>query len=147
MSKAIRTAVHNREAKILHMLLAAAEEEQQRLWAQQRWNCAPLLGHAAAFGSIAGVSILLRAGAGENGGGKENRASDLIGDAFDHGIRPAQEAAIARTLRRGPAYRARSMAWPAEVAGASGRASRAPLDVRIFRPGSDDRFFATRFNR
>lgn len=144
VSKAIRTAVRKREARMLHMLLATAEgEKQQELWARQRSSDTPLLSQAAEAGSLAVVNVLLRAGAQENEGGPGNRPSECI--RFTGRINPPQEAAIVRMLRRGPAYRARPRAWPTG-AGASGRAAKPPLDVRIFWP-QGRRFFATRFNR
>lgn len=152
ISKAIRTAVRKGEARILQMLLgAAAEEEEERaLWAQEVSGGVPLLSHAAAAGSLAVVNILLRAGAREDAGLAGDRPSECIGAALAGGIDAAQGEAVARTLRRGPAYRARSSAWPAEAGADGGGATRpaAQLGVRIFRPDGGRRgVFTTRFSR
>ena len=66
-----------------------------------------------------------------------------------------KEVAIRRMLRQGPAYRARSWAWPAEEADCGGcagggavvssppAAPKAPVSARVLRPKSDRRFFVT----
>lgn len=145
ISKAIRTAVRKGEARILHRLLGVVEEEKRALWAREISGGVPLLSHATAAGSLGAVNILLRAGARENVGLAGNRPGECIGAALAGRVGPAQGAAIARTLSRGPAYRARSRAWPVE-AGVESGSTRAPLGVRVFRTGGRG-VFTTRFSR
>lgn len=131
ISKAIRTAVRKGEARILHRLLGVVEEEKRALWAREISGGVPLLSHATAAGSLGAVNILLRAGARENVGLAGNLPGECIGAALAGRVDPAQGAAIARTLSRGPAYRARSRAWPVEVGVESG-STRAPRGVPFF---------------
>lgn len=63
----------------------------------------PLLSHATAAGSLAVVNILMGAGPRENAGATGNRPGECIGAALAGRANPTQEAAIARTLSRGPA--------------------------------------------
>ncbi|CAM9469429.1 unnamed protein product [Laminaria digitata] len=158
---ALYTALVYRQAIILQMLLEAGEEDAPIwggdgapvLWANIECNQKSLLHHAAGFCCPASVSVLLAEGADE---AARNSAGRLPRDAIGVGLGREQlpmdrgkEVAIRRMLRQGPAYRARSWAWPAREAGGGGgggggavvssqpAAPNAPVGVRIFRPESD----------
>lgn len=122
-----------------------------------------MLHFAAEFTSLGAVKLLLAAGADE--AAVDNHGAlprDVIGTAqpeFGPPIEsdPTNEAAIARVLKRGPAFRARSWAWPAggvsEPRAGYSSATMIPLSklrvravgVLFNRPRS--RVFTTRFAR
>ena len=165
-------------ARILGMLFRVEGEARQKRWARQMAGNVPILHHAIMYGSLATVHVCLAAGADE-------RFVTPTGVRADRVIRPAPpsankpvelRAAIGRMLRRGPAFRARSWAWPVTVdadgiggapaeskknsatltvgADGVGAPSTEPLkpsgtlttSVRVFRP-RDDRLLSTRFAR
>lgn len=111
---AIWTATREGHAKILHMLLAAAGEGTRRQWATQPYNESTLLHCATSVGSLSATSVLLSAGADETAR-DQNRdcARDVVCARFQ--VNLATRAVIFRTLLRGPAYRARSWAWPTKA--------------------------------
>ncbi|CAN0499456.1 unnamed protein product [Ectocarpus sp. 12 AP-2014] len=109
--KAIWTATRKGHAKILHMLLAVAGEETRRQWATMPFNESTLLHCATSVGSLSVTSVILSAGADETARDQYGDfAKDVICARFQ--VNPATRAAIFRTLLQGPAYRARSWAWP-----------------------------------
>ena len=83
----------------------------------------PLLHLAAKYCSLRATHALLSADAdehyvvrGDNCWSEDNRASDVVGEwqESDEGD-ATRESALRRMLQRGPAFRARSWAWPAEA--------------------------------
>lgn len=135
-------------ARILSMVLAAEGEERQTYWANRKIILGrPMLNMAAAYGILANVQVLLAAGAYEAMRDPEDStASDVIGMMHPPGVLdPREEAAIDRELQRGPAYRARSWAWPIEETGV-GAAAAGPLDAQITRPRSQ-KFFTSLIGR
>ena len=148
---AIFGAIQHRQTKILQLLLAADGSEKRSHWANIKVDGKRLLHHAAGYyWCPAAVNILLAAGADEAALDSMGRIPrDTIG--VDVGkeqpmMNGGNEVAIRRMLEHGPAYRARSWAWPAEETGdalvSSPQASpKAPVNVRIFRSKSDRKFF------
>lgn len=113
---------------MLRMILTAGGAGQIRRWARCTYLGRRLLNYAAGHNSLAAVDVLLQAGAIETEVDAHGRdAIDAVGshigasNSVEHiparqgppKVRdPAKEALIRRVLRRGPAYRARSWAWP-----------------------------------
>lgn len=148
---ALYSAVRYHQAKILWLLLGAHGEDRRSEFANANLNEQQLLHCGAGFCSVAAVSVLLASGADEAvRDAKERLPQDIIGadPRRERSMSRGQELAVRRMLGRGPAYRARSWAWPTEGAdkascGDDGEAVvSSPPAVRIFRPGSDRRFFA-----
>lgn len=145
---AIFGAVQQRQTKILQLLLAADGAEKRSHWANIKVDGKRLLHHAAGcYWCPAAVSVLLAAGADEAALDSMGRIPrDTIGvdvgkeqPTMDRG----KEVAIRRMLAHGPAYRARSWAWPAKeasdtIASSPQAASKAPVHVRIFRSTKGD---------
>ncbi|CAM9680132.1 unnamed protein product [Ectocarpus fasciculatus] len=120
-------ATRRGKARILRLVLAAEGQERQEHWARHRLVLGrPLVYLAAAYGVLANVKVLLAAGAVETDTDPDGyAASEVIGAQLTSGnnLDPLEAAAIGRELQRGPAYRARSWAWPAgEDAPAAGAA-------------------------
>lgn len=153
VAQVVCESVQYENARILRLLIAVEGEGRKRRWATQVVQGVPMLHGAARFGSLAAVKVLLAAGADEstvNFMGR--RAGQMIGAQMPDNERDqATEAAIGRELQRGPAYRARSWAWPAPpAAGDSKEPSKEPPlvlpgGVRIYRPTA--RIFVTRVAR
>ncbi|CAM9981389.1 unnamed protein product [Scytosiphon promiscuus] len=133
---------------ILKLVLQAEGEERQQYWASRRSLMdMPLIFVAAAFGILSSVKVLLAAGAHELERDPRGRiALNNIGILHEVGEPdPREVAAIRRALQRGPAYRARSWAWPAAadekaIDRAPSASARAKADigrpsVDIVRPG------------
>lgn len=127
------------------MLLASMGGAERELEAGREINGVTVLNLAAACGSLATVRVLLSAGADETSVDTSGqRAADVVGlgQAPGEARDPDTEAAIRRALERGPAFRARSLAWEgrrSSVGSDRGRPaaeSRAPLGapVRLLRP-------------
>lgn len=118
LAQALRQAVVFRRPKVLRVLLTADGEERRAGLANAIVRGKYLLHFAAGYCRSAAVSILLEAGAAEaalDAGG--NTPQEAIGTALDRDELPAireNAVAIRRMLRRGPAYRARSWAWPSD---------------------------------
>ena len=170
LAKAIALAVMEDAARIVYILLNVEGEGKQRFWARATKRCAgdgtnvsafeiacvegiPTLHLAASYGAVRSIRLLLAAGADEMSlDGAGNCVSEVIGISLSPDVRdPIRRcAAVARELKRAPAFRARSWAWPATVACGEGDAgedrasgdnaaspdptNRAPLGVRVFRP-------------
>lgn len=113
----------------------------------ERWGIS-MIHLAAGTCSLRAAHVLLSAGADETAVGRTgSRAIDIVGTfQVDDERNTANEGALCRILRRGPAFRARSWTWTAEtdhfdVGRAPGMArsavssvQRAPI-VRVFRAG------------
>ncbi|CAM9172060.1 unnamed protein product [Laminaria digitata] len=127
LGRALFLAVTQRRARILRVLLTADGEEERSDWANIIVGDRPLLHSCASYCYPAGLSVLLEAGADEAARHSGRIPRDVIGmdlgrDAESQMDR-GKETAIRRMLQRGPAYRARSWAWPADEeadAGGSG---------------------------
>lgn len=127
-------------APVFRLVLAADGEKRQAMWANY---CGvvdmPVLSFAAGYGILPNVKVLLAAGANETKIGPDgSTASGVVGTLVPQGGLPPrkqrkEEAAIRRELKRGPAYRARSLLWPSDAATSSGDRAVAPLGVRIYR--------------
>lgn len=161
---ALYSAFRCRRPKILQLLLAAEGEESMSTAADITLNETTLLHNGVAYCFPAAVSVVLAAGGDEARPDSKGRIPrdvtprDVVGaDAGREGVLmvPEKELAIRRMLERGPAYRARSWAWPVEAAVARGcgdgggvvvssprrAVPKKPLvGVRIFRPKSDRNF-------
>lgn len=164
VSYAIEVAASEGLAKMVEMLLMAEGEDRQKHWATVRATNIPALLRAAACGSAPTMGVLLAAGADEETRDHTGRcASEFAGMMLpvDTTTTNSKIAAVRRTLKRAPAYRARSWAWStaevspecggdAAAATAAGRvrrdSSRSPVGVRVFRP-RHQLFFTTRFQR
>eukprot|EP00752_Nemacystus_decipiens_P006536 g5887.t1 len=155
VERVVCEAIQAGDARILHLLISVEGEGRRRRWARKIMGGIPLLHAAAAFDSLAAVVLLLAAGADEClADGQGLRPCDIIGAQVvpSESRDEATEAAIRRALQRGPAFRARSWAWPtlAAVSGGGGdgserAAAAVPGGVRIYRPKR--RLFMSRFNR
>ncbi len=136
--------VKTRAARMLRLVLSADGEDRRAAWANHRFaNLNMTMLHlAVCYGALASVKVLLAAGAVETATGPEGYTTrQVIGNLLpDDGLDPRIRDAIARALERGPAHRARSLAWPAERGGAAPAAAAAaarvgaPLGVKIYRP-------------
>lgn len=116
---------------MLRTLLTAGGADRQKHWASSRHRGLCLLSYAAGYNSLKAVDVLLRAGAietavdahgqdafdavGSRVGAYDEVAHSPIPQGFARVRDPVKEAVIRRMLRRGPAYRARSWAWPTTV--------------------------------
>lgn len=135
----------------LRMLLDAEGEARRPHLARSSFNRTPMIGWAAASCSLSSLNMLLSASALETAQDLFGRVpSDIVGrDLEGHEKSPATEAAVRRMLARGPAYRARSFAWPVADAGGGavavfkadgGAGGRGPARLRLYRP-EGPRFF------
>lgn len=130
VSSSVRcAAILGGRADILEQLLDVDGEERRTQWARSSFRCRSMLHYAAGFARLPCVDVLLRAGADEKAvDGQLRQPNDLLGSltidseaALSPGISdfskankdPATISAIDRMLERGPAYRARSWAYPA----------------------------------
>lgn len=152
---AIAVAIQGDHARALRLLLMVEGEERQGHWAMQSREGFSMLHHAAYFVSVAATHLLLRAGADEAVEVNGETPGDMVGGALPDAEREgAREALISRMLQRGPAYRARSWAYPAavevgatsEAPATGGQEPTAPFFVRVFRQGKKH-IFTTRFAR
>lgn len=141
-------ASERRMAKILDILLGVEGEARKNHWARELAGNIPILHHAAMYGSLATVQVCLAAGADENFVNATGmKAAHVVGLYAPSNTKDPDKlkAAIGRMLRQGPAFRARSWAWPLKMSAAGGK-PKAPTGVCIFGP-RNDRLFATRFVR
>lgn len=163
LPQAMCLATFEDRARILHVLLNVEGEDRRQFWAREIPRFAgdkatedlSSLHRAASHGAFRSMRLLLAAGADEMARDPLGfRASAGIGVAMPPSAKDPSKrcAAVARELKRAPAFRARSWTGPATVGcdedGAGGdRASgdgavvlaspaptkRAPLGVRVFR--------------
>ena len=126
ISKALFTAAYTGQPRVVRMLLAVEGERKKGYWARcVHESSRPLLNFSCAFNSLEVVALLLRSGASETAvDATGESAADVVGSLVEspnwHGRKetalkrdPRKESAIRAMLKRGPAYRARSWAWPA----------------------------------
>ena len=126
LAKALFIAISHHHARILRLLLTVDGGQRRSELANNRSFDGFLIHDGAAYVNPAAVSILLEAGADDVA--RDSRGCiplDIVGMSTDriYGARMngGKEVAIRRMLQRGPAYRARSWAWPVgEVADAVG---------------------------
>lgn len=164
LSSSVRcVAILGGRVDILQQLLDVDGEGRRGQWARSSFRCKSMLHYAAGFARLSCVNALLRAGADEIvSDGQLRRPDDVVGsygpiesqalpfpgisDLSKVDKDPATISAIRRMLERGPAYRARSWAYPAfgETRVAAPDQNRAtcsepaekhvsPLHVRIYR--------------
>lgn len=167
LPRALYSALLGHQAKIVRLLLVVAREEAPMIdWVNFVINKTMSLIHCGAASCCpASVSVLLAAGADETVLDSEGRLpQDVIGIDCDLEELPMdgwREFAIRRMLNQGPAYRARSWAWPADGLGAiccaccacccdngvdailscPPAAPKDPVNVQPPRPKSDGTFF------
>lgn len=142
-------AIQTGRARLLEKLLAVEGEDRKEHWARACYNgCVPMLHFAAGFGSVAAVGVLLAAGANETQCDDRGLcASDLVGSRVPVGqASPSKNAGLRRMLARGPAYRARSWAWPSAAAVVKGGTGKGTLGVRVWRP-TNANLFVNRLGR
>lgn len=113
---ALYSAVTGGRASIVHMLIASEGEAKQGHWARHDYYGMPMLHHASEYAFGAVVAVLLAGGANEDDAPHFGpSAYEVIGSRVPEGEGdPRQEINIFRMLQRGPAFRARSWAWPAQ---------------------------------
>lgn len=129
---ALFEAAHTSQPRVVRMLIAVEGEHKKAYWARFVHKGVCLLNHACSFNALEVVSLLLHAGARETVvDSRGTSALDAVGSLADDpgwgGDRinvnrprdPVKESAIRAMLKRAPAYRARSWAWPA-AAGEAG---------------------------
>lgn len=148
LPKAIFSAIAFSRASVVQMLISAGGEEQLGHWAGLSYDSRPMLNWASTVAHLPTMSVLLAAGAREDARDSRGRlAFDVIGSdkSVVADMDPSKRAAARRMLQRGPAFRAKSWAWPGSgeasgVGGAGGNAAAAwrgevqdPLGVRVFR--------------
>lgn len=170
--EAMRYAVEYERLGILQMLLDVQGEENRATWANHLvWSAPTFLGIApdlprghqlllmtAVFGvpmihcaaehsSLRSVHVLLSAGADERAPGYKGACvKDRIGFFVSQDKRdPQTMAAVARMLARGPAFRARSWAWPSALTSPQLKAPR--LGIRFHRPSTSRKVFSRGFTR
>lgn len=116
-------AARKGRAGIVRMLLSAEGDERRQHWARCCYKEDPVLHCAVSFGNLSAARVLLAAGADELAENTEGRwARDVVGfNAPSLQRDPAKKGAIVRMLERGPAFRARSFAWPVGPDAAVGR--------------------------
>lgn len=117
---ALFSAARYGKPRVLRLMLAADGEEGRSGWANTPLDGKRLLNFGAACCYPGVVSVLLGAGASEaardsNGHFPRDIVGIAIGQEMNQKDR-GKEVAVRRMLKRGPAYRARSWARPAEEA-------------------------------
>lgn len=162
-------SVERSHVGVLRLLLNVQGEEAQETWARTRVYVIrsdiistavtpePILHVAAMHCACRIASVLLSAGADEHATAAQ-RVNDVIGRLVGAGPRKAaRAAAVGRMMERGPAFRARSWAWPTKAEAAvlgDGRATRstsssvrAPVRGVRMLPRKDCSFFRRALER
>lgn len=122
LSPGLRCAVNFGHRRIIRLLLTAGGKDKERFWVRHVADRSTLLHFAAAYGNVNSVRLLLSAGANVAAMDWQGLLPrDVIGDAadFKDSSTLAREAlyvhaAVRRELERGPAFSARSWAWPVQ---------------------------------
>ena len=120
VAHALGVAVHVRQPIILRLLLGADGEDKRSAWANNvTFKGEHLLHVGASYCCPAVVNVLLEAVANEAARNPEGRIPrDVIGVELGRDGEPQmngmKEIAVRLMLERGPAYRARSWAWPSD---------------------------------
>ena len=116
LPKALYMSVQFHQTGILRLLLTVFGEEGRSELANTYLKDSYLLHYGAAYCCPAAVSILLESGADEEARDSKGRtARDALGLCCGRDMvrrYRGEGVAIRRMLQRGPAYRARSWAWP-----------------------------------
>lgn len=154
---ALAVALQAGRARVLNLQLSMVTSSSWETFlevttkmAEVTWESYPFTLHrAAALGNLAIIGVLLAAGMDEANKDKVGTSAfDVAGvDAPEEKKGRELQAAIRRVLRRGPAFRARSWAWPVNTHAAgghdgmeacsAGQSLRAPrLHVSIYRAKS-----------
>lgn len=142
-------AIQTGRARLLEKLLAIEGEDRKEHWAASSYSgSVPMLHFAAGFGGAAPLGVLLAAGASERQCDyKGVCASEYVGCRVPaEKTSPSKNEALRRMLERGPAYRARSRAWPSPAAVGKRTTGKGTLGVRIWRPANVN-LFSSRFGR
>lgn len=142
-------AIQTGRARLLERLLCIEGEDRKAHWAGILYDGSmPMLHFAAGFGGVAPLGVLLAAGASERQCDYTGAcASEYVGRRVSvEQASPSKNAALRRMLERGPAYRARSRAWPSHAAVGKGATGKGTLGVCIWRPANAN-LFTSRFGR
>ncbi|CAM9136832.1 unnamed protein product [Laminaria digitata] len=155
---ALHMAISHHQPRVLRLLLGVDGDKKRAKWANSYFDDRRLIHYGVCLCSPAEVAVLIAAGADETSSGYGRVPRDDIGvDLALDGLRMdrGKEVALRRMLEQGPAYRARSWAWPTEEAGGGdggggGKAvpssppatPKLPVGLRIVRPNSDRKLFA-----
>ncbi|CAM9621089.1 unnamed protein product, partial [Laminaria digitata] len=118
LTSALEHAVTDRRARMLRLLLAVDGRERRSEWANVEDGY--LLHFGSAYCHPAAVSILLEAGGDEAAPDSAGLVplevlAQGVTEEDDLQMVPGRIIAIRRMLQRGPAYRARSWAWPSDA--------------------------------
>eukprot|EP00752_Nemacystus_decipiens_P014975 g13333.t1 len=142
-------AIQGKQARMLDMLLSVQGDENRQKWAEWPVKGGTPLALAVAWVSLRAVHVLLEAGADETRIDRHGKVADSIGAAVNpkpsSRVFREEMASCRRMLERGPAFRARSYGWsaqviaagdgnpPSEVVISSKRKAEGSLGVRVFR--------------
>ncbi|CAM9720621.1 unnamed protein product [Scytosiphon promiscuus] len=163
---ALGCAVTKGKVDMLNEILSVEGEARRAFWARTRVSDdttgRSMLHFAAGFGTLNCVKALLLSGASEAAADYNGQLPrDIIATIYPDDAPPAEknpknEASISRALQQGPAFRARSWAWPMGATAASSgcvsamicssRSTRPRLGVLVTRPASQW-VYVTRFGR
>ena len=153
LPKALFSAIAFSRASVLQMLLVSTGHGEEKVahWAGFMYDSRPMLNWACTVAHLPTISVLLAAGAREDAKDTRGRlAFDVIGSdkSVVADMDPPKRSAARRMLLRGPAFRAKSWAWP-ESDGAAASASDAgsPSDVAAWRGGRQGPLGARVFRR
>lgn len=105
-------AVEHRQANVVRVLLTVGGRERRSQLANMDVNGTSILHYATSYCYPAAVGVLLHAGANEVALDPEGRRPRGVLGVAVRPINTEDAEAIVLMLLRGPAYRARSWAWP-----------------------------------
>lgn len=130
--------------EMIQVLLSVEGEKRRMHWARSSFEGLRILCLAASFADLAAVKVFLAAGADETAACSAKGCIPMMrigSNAPEDTTRDEKkEAAIARALERGPAFRARSWAWRDIAVRPPTDKKRRGVRVRISRPTSN-KFF------